>query len=726
MTRSFRIVARPIAVLLLAALAAAAPAGRGAAATVVGLGGAWRSGSWTPVTVGPDAAGTAAARVWVEDADGELVGSGPADSSPDGAARFLVRCGRPGGRALVEWADGTRSPLDLPPPLESTTRVMLVIGDLPGAECAARLIQRDDGSLARVLALADDDRPAPSGLAFDVADAVIVCGSALGSLPGDTLAALDDWTRRGGRMVFLAGASAAPPALVGTPAAAWLPGPAGGPGRVARMVPLRRTASIETYAKASRPLERGAVAGLEAPLLDGTAALDGAIEAWEGSAPTDLPLVVRRAHGFGTITWAGLDLDRPPFRNWTGSDTLLVELLGGRNGARVRGGAAGQGPVDLGGQLRVAIDRFPGVGPVPFEVVAGLALAYVACLYPLEWWLVRRSGRPWLAWLTLPALVAAFTAFTWWTGERYKGRSWQVHRADLVDVDVAGALARGTSFLGVWSPENARLDLAAVPRPGPPAAGAGTAALSWYAISGRGMGAVDAPAAHPSLATDPYRAGPPADRLAGVPLAASSSRVFEAEWSAPAAEGLVESSLERDAQGMLRGGLVSRLPAELRDCALFHAGWCYEIGTLPPGGRFDPLAGKGPRTLSATLTRSAAVLERVQTQRWRVEDTDVARILEIAGFHEAAGGSSYTTLEAGPLARLDLSALLPLDRAVLVGRGPPATDWSLSVGGAPGDDDATALWRIVIPLPKSPASRAADVPAEPSPDAAPAPTGPAP
>lgn len=724
MTRPIRTVARPLAALLAALLAAAAPA-RGEATASVGLGGAWRTGSWTPVTVAP-AGGGNAARVWVEDADGELVGSGPADTAPDGAARFLVRCGRPAGRALVEWADGTRTPLDLPAPLESTTRVILVVGDLPAAERAARLMQRDDGSRARVLALGEGDRPAPSALAFDGADAVVVCGSALGGIPTDTLLALDEWTRRGGRMVFLAGASAAPPALVGTPAAAWLPGPAGSPGRVARMVPLRRSAAIETYAKASRPLERGAAAGLEAPLLDDTARLDGAIEAWDGSAPTDLPLVVRRGHGFGTITWAGLDLDRAPLRNWTGSDTLLVELLGGRNAGRGRGGAAGQGLVDLGGQLRVAIDRFPGVGPVPFEVVAGLALVYVACLFPLEWWLVRRSGRPWLAWLTLPALVAAFTAFTWWAGERYKGRSWQVHRAEIVDVDVAGALARGTSFLGVWSPENARLDLGAGPRPGLAAAGAGITALSWYAISGRGMGAVDAPAAHPSLATAPYLAGPPADRLAGVPLAASSSRVFEAEWAATAAAGLVESSLERDAQGMLRGGLVSRLPAELRDCAVFHAGWCYDIGTLPPGGRFDPLAGKGPRTLSATLTRSVAVLERVETQRWRVEDTDVERILEIAGFHEAAGGSAYTALESGGLARIDLSPLLPLDRAVLVGRGPPATAWSLSAGGPADDDAATALWRIVIPLPKSPASQAAGVPAEPSPDTAPAPTGSAP
>ena len=93
--------------------------------------------------------------------------------------------------------------------------------------------------------------------------------------------------------------------------------------------------------------------------------------------------------------------------------------------------------------------------------------------------------------------------------------------------------------------------------------------------------------------------------------------------------------------------------------------------------------------------------------RWDVAEKELVRILEIAGFHAAAGGSGYTSLESGRLGRFDLSPLLPLDRAVLVGRGPAMVDWrcqpqslgdtntSAQVPPMPGQ---AALWRIVIPL----------------------------
>jgi hypothetical protein len=159
--------------------------------------------------------------------------------------------------------------------------------------------------------------------------------------------------------------------------------------------------------------------------------------------------------------------------------------------------------------------------------------------------------------------------------------------------------------------------------------------------------------------------------------------------------------------------MTSRLPFTLERCALFHAGWYYDVGTLSPGGQFDPDQGKGPRTLSAALTRSATLFDRTQTERWRLDETDCDRILEIAGFHAAAGGAAYTSLESGRLERIDLSPVLPIDRAVLVGRGPVATTWNWESasdgrGGAAIDAAATsttALWRIVIPLEKSPAEK---------------------
>ena len=92
--------------------------------------------------------------------------------------------------------------------------------------------------------------------------------------------------------------------------------------------------------------------------------------------------------------------------------------------------------------------------------------------------------------------------------------------------------------------------------------------------------------------------------------------------------------------------------------------------------------------------------------RWDAEDRDIDRILEVAGFHAAAGGSSYTGSEAGRLGRLDLSPLLVLDRAVLVGRGPAGSAWqerhlqpdgSALASPLPASPNS-GVWRIVLPL----------------------------
>ena len=159
----------------------------------------------------------------------------------------------------------------------------------------------------------------------------------------------------------------------------------------------------------------------------------------------------------------------------------------------------------------------------------------------------------------------------------------------------------------------------------------------------------------------------------------------------------------------MRGTLVNHLPFPLRDCRLLHAGWLYDIGDFEPGETFDTEAGRGPRSLAAALTRRVAVGDRDRTERWDTASLDVARILEVAGFHAAAGGLGYTAVEPGRLRRLDLSPLLAVDRAIVVGRAPPGVrgtsgeirlhrDGLESVALAPQAADQGTLVRIVVPL----------------------------
>jgi hypothetical protein len=166
---------------------------------------------------------------------------------------------------------------------------------------------------------------------------------------------------------------------------------------------------------------------------------------------------------------------------------------------------------------------------------------------------------------------------------------------------------------------------------------------------------------------------------------------------------VVTSSLALTSQATLAGAVSQHLPFAIENCRLLHAGWLYDVGTLRPGDRYDTATGRGPRSLASALTRRAAAKDREAGMTWDPTNADVARIIEVAAFQGAAGGTAYTGLEAGRLGRLDLSPLLAVDRAVLVGTvaaGVPATRWDVAgaAGPLPTSAASPTLCRIVIPL----------------------------
>ena len=148
-------------------LAAADPGAADAFARAeVGIGGSYRTGSWTPVVIS-FAGGTAAPNardtpgtplhVWAEDPDGQFVrspaGAVAASAQGTNTARFRVRFGRPEAVLLLETGGAEGRPhftrLRLPPPLPSAETVLLVLGDLPAAERARFASAVRPGQLAQ-------------------------------------------------------------------------------------------------------------------------------------------------------------------------------------------------------------------------------------------------------------------------------------------------------------------------------------------------------------------------------------------------------------------------------------------------------------------------------------------------------------------------------------------------------------------------------------------------
>ena len=683
-----------------------------------GFGGRWKVGSWTPLVVSATGGGLEAGqevRLWAEDDDGQFVRSPAVRATQVGdrvEARLCVRFGRPSGRYRVEVTSpggGAATTEDrLVDPIVSTDHVIVAYGDLPSVARAARLVDRDRGSTTVVVSDTPPYAASESQRSFDAADAIVISGHAATRLPVDVREGLDAWVRDGGSLVFVCGASAPEAAATGSPVSDWLPG------AFEKLVRLRRLGPIEAYARAGGLVDRVPPDGLPVPRFAGPTpgiVLVSAVEAGGG------PVVARWAHGLGTVIWLGLDLDAEPLRGWSGCDTLLAAALGGRSrGGLDQRSSEQAGMPDMAGQLHAALDTFPAaatsadqatagrkVSPVPFEVIAGLGLLYVLCLYPLDWWFVSKQGRPWIAWLTLPILAAGFTAAAWGLkGQWGGGREAIARTADVIDVDAGSGHIRGTSWLAVLSPVNDRLDVAVEGATGTACADR-QAAVTWWGVAGRGFGGLDAAVGHPSLAAADYGYGGSLAALDDVPIAAAASRLFEAEWSGCADVPVVTSSLALTSQATLAGAVSHHLPFPIENCRLLHAGWLYDVGTLRPGDRYDTATGRGPRSLASALTRRAAAKDRETALTWDPTNADVARIIEVAAFQGAAGGTAYTGLDAGRLGRLDLSPLLAVDRAVLVGtvaEGVPASRWDIGGGAGPMAAAAAAptLCRIVIPL----------------------------
>ena len=683
-----------------------------------GFGGRWKVGSWTPLVVSATGGGLEAGqevRLWAEDDDGQFVRSPAVRATQVGdrvEARLCVRFGRPSGRYRVEVTSpggGAATTEDrLVDPIVSTDHVIVAYGDLPSVARAARLVDRDRGSTTVVVSDTPPYAASESQRSFDAADAIVISGHAATRLPVDVREGLDAWVRDGGSLVFVCGASAAEAAATGSPVSGWLPG------AFEKLVRLRRLGPIEAYARAGGLVDRVPSDGVPVPRFAGPTpgiVLVSAVEAGGG------PVIARWAHGLGTVTWIGLDLDAEPLQGWSGCDTLLAAAIGGRSrGGLDQRSSEQAGMPDMAGQLHAALDTFPAaatsadratagrkVSPVPFEVIAGLGLLYVLCLYPLDWWFVSKQGRPWIAWLTLPILAAGFTAAAWGLkGQWGGGREAIARTADVIDVDAGSGHIRGTSWLAVLSPVNDRLDVAVEGATGTACADR-QAAVTWWGVAGRGFGGLDAAVGHPSLAAADYGYGGSLAALDDVPIAAAASRLFEAEWSGCADVPVVTSSLALTSQATLAGAVSHHLPFPIENCRLLHAGWLYDVGTLRPGDRYDTATGRGPRSLASALTRRAAAKDRETALTWDPTNADVARIIEVAAFQGAAGGTAYTGLDAGRLGRLDLSPLLAVDRAVLVGtvaEGVPASRWDIGGGAGPMAAAAAAppLCRIVIPL----------------------------
>lgn len=698
----------------------------------VGIGGKYKAGLWTPVEVrlrGGSQAWLGQLAAVVPDGDGApcrfaCPADGPLRVGPgqSTSAMLYVKFGRTEPTLTIELRESESVVVER----------VFAAGATDGESIFARALASTDGLIVGVgpQALAVEEtfaglrqlaggRTVAAGVAdatelpshwcgYEGADIVVLATGDPKSYAGlksegPQVLALEQWVRMGGTVLLCAGRNAEVLLAPDAPLARFAPG------RLVRTLPLRQSSAIEAYCSSSVPLPRERVGGRLDLRVPQFAEVEGTVEAREGN----LPLVVRRTLGFGTVVFAALDPEMPPLRDWADRRLLLDRLLdvdlAPPEDARASGVALHYGFDDVAGQLRSALDQFSHVPFIPFWIVVALVVGYLVLIGPVDYFFLHRvAGRMTLTWITFPLIVTAFCMGAYVLAHRLKGDRVRLNQVDLVDVDLVSGQMRGTSWATMFSPRAERCDVRFAPRDlsGAEAVGAEVVA-SWLGLPGEAFGGMNPKTAPPAVWKDPYDCSRRLDALDGVPMQIWSTKSFNARWTAKTSAKPEARIVEQDRVPV--GTITNTLDVPLSECLLCYKRWAYRLGDLGPGESAQVGASSERRDLTTLLTGRRFLFEEGVEQATPYDrgSVDVAYIVRAMMFFEAAGGSRYTGLVHRHHGFVDVSDLLRTDHAVLVAVGPAGDPESPYHGsrlvrdGTPlvsREDRHTTIYRFVLPV----------------------------
>ncbi len=574
------------------------------------------------------------------------------------------------GRDISQRVDLDRMPSGNSLSLADGQRLHLMLG------AAIGLPANVNGTLPyQIASLASVAELPTNALAYDGVDTLAITTSdpqPFQRLQGDTarLDELERWIHAGGHLILCVGSAGQD-----------LLGPGGvfarfAPGKLVEVETLASGAALEEYSGTTHriaPSGRGESVDLRVPRFD---RVDGIVEV----SADGLPLVIRSPRGFGRITFVACDLDTRPLSTWAGRAAIVRKLFhepAEKDSQSIEpAGNNLYGYSDLASQLNANLDEFPGVSVVPFWIVAVLILGYIVLIGPGDFFFVKHVLRRMeFTWLTFPVIVVtvsvgAYVAATW-----LKGSQLRLNQVDIVDLDTASGLVRGGSWIKLFSPNTDDYTLSLQPQGIAAGSTTPSTTFSWLGVPGQAWRGMNTPSAGADLLERRYDTSPQLDIVRDVPIDVWSSRGFQATWQSRRDE-LDAGKLRIAAEGSLSGKVTNITGVALADCFLAYDRWAYKLDRIEPGATIEIEPGQQRDGLEMLLKKYEQVQSNKfssvvnQARPFDVEDPRVPPVVRMMMFHQAAGGSAYSTLHHGQSTWTDLSEHLRLGRAVLVGEAP--------------------------------------------------------
>jgi hypothetical protein len=706
----------------------------------VGLNGRYKIGRWMPVVVtvvALQSEDSGRVEVTCPDGDGRMATYAATIQLVAGQTARATVFVRPGQwqreLAVAVRSRGGEILAQQTVPAETVGRAMpldqellLLVGPPIGIDAANELVERSTGQAGmrrriEVVAYGALDQLPGDHRGLDAVDTIIVSTSRLqvfqATSPNASSAeALRRWVELGGRLVISVGREASRVLGEGSPLRWTAPGEFGG------LSQLDQLGALETYIDATETAgerggrvtdEPGQGIRLQVASLRRTR---GRWEVPDSPRSGTLPLVLRRAVGLGQVTFVAFDLDSPALAQWPGRGRLINRLLERKPPTDataqgpVRGDRSAKAYVDLEQQFRDALNQFAAASTISVGGLLAALVCFLVVVGPIDYYLVRR--RPQRTWLTFALWIGIFLAGGAWIVGRSRPDSMQVNQVEVIDIDTSGgergavSIVRGNTWFDLYTPRAECLSTTYTP------AGlwhdrvALSDTMTALPTGGRSFQGASALPLVDSYA-EPYRIHGYYGELQRLSIAAGGTQGAFVEWRAVSTK-LAAKPLAVDPLGRPRGAFVQPLEVPLEDCVLFAGAAAFRLGRLAPGETIKIDDALELQSAAALLTRRRLVEDRQTAAAYDHASLDVSRVLEMILFHELAGGRDYTRLENHVYGRLDMSRLLALDRAVLVGISrQPQGKLAIKTGADQADEEVVesgttlTVYRFVIPLERS-------------------------
>ena len=398
----------------------------------------------------------------------------------------------------------------------------------------------------------------------------------------------------------------------------------------------------------------------------------------------DLPLLLRRAYGLGTMIYFGGDLSGRPMSSWRDRTTLVRNIMQWNQNLRpgsgttpVRSGTMLQlGYSDITGQIRSALDHFEGVRIVPFSVILIILATYWLIVGLFDWYFVHKVlQRPAWTWLTFPLWIVLFSILTYVLAAPGRPHKEQHNLLTFYDFDSETNTSRLGGWLTIYSPADTYFSQPY---------GFEQTYFSWNGLPGSGLGGMAPNTVSPSI----WQVGSKQycySALLGVPIQARSTKSFFTLGKLPNSPINRIFSQLSDEEGIPTG--MIEIPDgffpdpdfhfALKDTMLVYGRWALELGDVSPGQTITVSKTSPRRELRDLLippqtladeNRYGDHLRRLAT--YNVQSKDLDYIARVMSLHRALGGFEATGLHHAYKPSLDMSDLLTTDRALLIGMMP--------------------------------------------------------